>query len=60
MNIQEGNLLGALCKRAHNWEGTGKSLRNKEGACIRCQGLPQIDPDVKLSDSGILPMFGDC
>ena len=30
--------LGTLCKRGHDWEGTGKSLRNKRGReCLLCK-----------------------
>ena len=30
--------LGGLCKRGHDHEGTGKTLRNAgNGACIECQ-----------------------
>ena len=29
--------LGPLCSRNHDHEGTGKSLRYKNGACIECQ-----------------------
>lgn len=31
-----GNYLGKLCPRKHNWNNSGKSLRNKCGSCIEC------------------------
>lgn len=34
--ILEGKYLGSLCKRGHDWEGTGKSLRYKKGDCVKC------------------------
>lgn len=32
----EGPFLGNLCKRGHDHEGTGHSLRDRKGACIEC------------------------
>lgn len=30
--------LGSLCKRGHDWQGTGRSLRYQtDGGCVRCQ-----------------------
>jgi len=29
--------LGKLCKRGHDWNGTGKSLRRKLGHCEKCR-----------------------
>jgi len=34
--IPENKYLGKLCKRGHDWNGTGKSLRYKSGACVKC------------------------
>lgn len=36
LEIPEGKYLGTLCKRGHDWEGTGKSLRYKNGDCVKC------------------------
>ncbi len=35
MKIPEGKHLGNLCKRGHEWENSGKSLRSNKG-CKRC------------------------
>lgn len=39
MDIPEGKYLRKLCKRGHDWEGTGRSLRNKldNGSCCECK-----------------------
>ncbi len=40
MIIPDNKYLGTLCKRGHDWEGTGKSLRYEKqggGSCIECQ-----------------------
>ncbi len=37
MDIPEGKYLGTLCKRGHEWEDSGKSLRYKkarQGCCL--------------------------
>lgn len=31
--------LGKLCKRGHEYGGTGRSLRNKSNGCVECQKL---------------------
>lgn len=37
MNIPENKYLGVLCKRGHDWQGTGKSLRyEKSHGCYEC------------------------
>jgi len=37
MEIPEGKYLGRLCRRGHDWNGTGQSLRYKNGGkCTRC------------------------
>ena len=37
MKVPEGKHLGVLCKRGHNWNRTGYSLRyNKSHACVVC------------------------
>jgi 5-methylcytosine-specific restriction endonuclease McrA len=38
--------LGALCKRGHNWNNTGYSLRRscKGGGCVECGRLHQANP----------------
>lgn len=36
MNILENKYLGKLCKRGHNWNETGKSLKYKSGGCCEC------------------------
>ena len=36
MNIPENQYLGRLCRRGHDYEGTGKSLRNKNKLCVEC------------------------
>lgn len=41
--VPEGRYLGILCKRKHDWEDTGKSLRYKRkvkvGPCVFCERL---------------------
>ena len=37
--------LGKLCKRGHDWEGTGKTLRYSHNSCLACKGHP--DPRVR-------------
>ena len=34
--VPEGKYLGTLCRKAHDWEKTGYSLRRK-GHCVECQ-----------------------
>ena len=36
MNIPENKYLGKLCKRGHNWNNIGKSLRDMNGTCCQC------------------------
>ncbi len=36
MDIPEGKYLGTLCKRGHEWEDSGKSLRVTSGSCVSC------------------------
>ena len=36
MNIPENKHLGTLCRRGHDWNNTGKSLRNNAGNCYKC------------------------
>jgi len=37
MDIPENKYLGKLCKRGHDWNGTGRSLRRNNGhGCIEC------------------------
>lgn len=31
--------LGSLCKRGHDWNGTGRSLRYKRKVCLECSKL---------------------
>jgi hypothetical protein len=33
---EEKYYLGNLCKRGHDWNGTGRSLRKHTGSCIEC------------------------
>jgi predicted XRE-type DNA-binding protein len=40
--------LGKLCKRGHDWEGTGKTLRYSHGSCQACKGHP--DPGIRAND----------
>lgn len=37
--IPEGKYLGKLCKRGHDWNGTGMSLRNvkNDRSCVLCE-----------------------
>jgi len=45
MKIPEGKYLGTLCKRGHDWNGTGKSLRYlvkgipHKGGCLVCMKI---------------------
>jgi hypothetical protein len=32
-------VLGSLCIKGHEWNNTGKSLRQKSGNCVMCQHL---------------------
>lgn len=34
---QTGYVLGVLCRRRHDHDGTGKSLRYRSGSCVACQ-----------------------
>ena len=44
MTIPENKYLGKLCKRGHDWNGTGKSLRFKsDRCCIICQKIKNIN-----------------
>ncbi len=36
MDIPEGKYLGTLCRRGHEWEDSGKSMRHRGGTCIDC------------------------
>jgi hypothetical protein len=36
MDIPENKYLGVLCKRGHDWNDTGKSLRYKGKVCCEC------------------------
>ena len=57
MEIPEGKYLGSLCKRGHDWEGTGKSLRYKGNSnCILCaiaraKLYDQENPEKRLLSS---------
>ena len=56
--------LGVLCGRGHEWQNTGKSVRNfnpqkKPGNCVVCRGLKVklvdiTDPEI-LSELGVRP-----
>jgi hypothetical protein len=37
--------LGSLCKRKHDYNGTGMSLRRRRGGmiCVKCQAINQSD-----------------
>lgn len=35
--------LGRLCKHGHNWQGTGKSLRDKASNCMTCKGTKSVN-----------------
>lgn len=40
--------LGRLCKRGHNWAGTGQSLRSiKVGNCLECHRQSKSTPEAK-------------
>lgn len=40
MNILLNRYLGKLCKRGHDWNGTGKSLRDKNNrTCYECEKM---------------------
>lgn len=38
MKLPEGTELGTLCRRGHDYEGTGQSLR-KYGQCLECNRI---------------------
>lgn len=43
------NALGTLCKRNHDWNGSGKSMRFPSGACIECMKIvrkPNVNDSV--------------
>lgn len=35
--LNDKHYLGTLCKRGHDYNGTGKSLRGKHRSCVECQ-----------------------
>ena len=39
MKIAENKYLGKLCKREHEFENTGKSLRFTNRGCVKCQKI---------------------
>ena len=43
MNIPDNKYLGSLCKRGHDYEGTGKSLRYASGECFKCQHERRVE-----------------
>ena len=47
-------ILGSLCTRGHEWNDTGKSLRQKSGNCVMCQYLNNKKrySDIKNNLSG--------
>ncbi len=51
MEIPEGKHLGSLCKRGHDWNGTGYSLRYKGGSCYECMMITVIKYNKTYSES---------
>lgn len=48
IGIPEKYKLGALCKKGHDWKGTGYSLRRKShNRCLECEKLRRNDPERK-------------
>jgi len=44
IEIPEGKYLGGICKRGHDWNGTGKSLRYKTSkGCIECNYITGLN-----------------
>jgi hypothetical protein len=47
--IDDNKYLGSLCKRKHNWNNTGKSLRYKSnGGCVECSKIVNLTPIGKI------------
>lgn len=46
--ISDNKYLGSLCKRGHDWEGTGQSLRRKGNSnCIACEKEYDRMPEIR-------------
>src|SRR6266478_5147716 len=42
--------LGKLCKRGHDWQGSGKSLRYRKGDCAECRKACLKTPEYRARD----------
>ena len=50
--VPENKFLGSLCKRGHDWIGTRKSLKYKNGrTCVECIRERKQRPEVKARKS---------
>ena len=59
MELPPNRYLGRLCKRGHDWEGTGKSLRYSSNCgCVECRRVFQKEyysrPDIKIHRASYL------
>lgn len=45
--LKNKRVLGSLCKRGHDYQSTGKSVRYKSGACVDCETKRKQTPELK-------------